>query len=148
MSALAVVRPRPAAGPDVGAPSARSPRAAAPAATGRVRLAVAVSVLALGAGALFGAVALNASAAQAAVTARRLEGEVRAAERHHADLLVDVAELEDPARIRARALELGMIPAPAARHLVLRRAIAADGAPDPVLPGVADPLKPVLTQER
>lgn len=146
MSAVAVVRPRARAA--VAPTRTPSVPASAPAATGRVRLAVALAAIGLGASALFGAVALNAAAAQAAVTARRLEGEVRTAERHHADLLVRVAELEDPARIRERALALGMVPAPAARHLVLRRAIAADGVPGPVEAGVADALKPVLTQER
>ncbi len=143
MSALAVVRPRSGA-------TATAARSVAPptAATGRVRLAAALAVLGIAASALFGAVALNASAAQAAVEARRLEREVRDAERSHAELLVTVAELEDPGRIRERALLLGMVPAPAARHLVLRRSIPADGAPGPVGPALADPLKPVLTQER
>ena len=149
MSALAVVRPRtaaPAAGPRGSA--ARTAAAATSVATGRVRLVVALLTIGTGAAALFAAVALNAAAAQSAVVARRLEAEVRVAERRHAELLVDVTELEDPARIRTRALELGMIPAPAARHLVLRRAVPADGAPDAAATAVADPLKPVLTQER
>ncbi len=147
MSALAVIRPRVRAATVPTRPGA-SERPATPVATGRLRLAVALLTIGVGASTLFAAVALNATAAQAAVDARRLEGEVRAAERHHADLLVTVAELEDPARIRERALELGMIPAPVARHLVLRRAIAEDGVSDTVGAGVADALKPVLTQER
>lgn len=150
MSALAVVRPRsgaPAA-PARGATVGRTATAGASVATGRVRLVAALLTIGTGAAALFAAVGLNAAAAQSAVVARQLESEVRAAERRHAELLVDVAELEDPARIRARALELGLIPAPAARHLVLRRAVPADGAPGPTAAAVADPLKPVLTQER
>lgn len=146
MSALAVVRPRPRSA--AAARPAASTRPAVPAGTGRVRLVVALGVIGIGAAALFGAVALNAAAAQDAVVARRLESEVRSAERTHSELLVRVAELEDPARIRARALAMGMIPAPAARHLVLRRSIPEDGAPDPTGPALADPLKPVLTQER
>ena len=146
MSALAVVRPR--VRPRTATAPATDVRSEAPAASGRVHLVVVLAVLGIGAATLFGAVALNAAAAQAAVTARRLEGEVRVAERQHADLLVEVAELEDPARIRARALELGMVPAPAARHLVLRRTIPEDGAPDPVGTGVTDAPKPVLPPER
>jgi hypothetical protein len=148
MSALAVVRPRGAA-PGAPARGAARVTAAAPSvATGRLRLATALLTIGVAAGALFMAVGLNAAAAQAAVVARQLESDVRTAERRHAELLVAVTELEDPARIRARALELGMVPAPAARHLVLRRAVPADGAPDPAESAVSDPLKPVLTQER
>jgi hypothetical protein len=147
VSALAVVRPR-AAAPAPARGAARATSAAPSVATGRLRLAAALLTIGTGAAALFAAVGLNAAAAQAAVVARQLEADVRAAERHHAELLVEVAELEDPARIRARALDLGMVPAPAARHLVLRRAVPADGVPDPAVPAVADPLKPVLTQER
>lgn len=149
MSALAVVRPRGAATASPAPRATTRADATAPSvATGRLRLAAALLTIGTAAAALFAAVGLNASAAQSAVVARQLEADVRTAERRHAELLVDVAELEDPARIRARALELGMVPAPAARHLILRRAVPADGAPGPAVPAVADPLKPVLTQER
>lgn len=146
MSALAIARPRAEArsAPSVGPRHRQAPTSP----TGRVRLVVALATIGIAAGALFAAVALNAAAAQASVDARRLEAEVRSAERAHAELLVDVAELEDPARIRARAIAMGLVPAPAARHLLLRRAILADGAPDPSGTVLADPLKPVLTQER
>jgi cell division protein FtsL len=142
MSALAVVRPRP-----VAAATTAAVRPTVGEATGRLRLVLALAVIAVIGSALFGAVALNASAAQSAVEARRLELEVRQAERAHARLIVEVAGLEDPSRIRARALDLGLIPAPAARHLVLQRAIPADGLDDRSTL-VADPLKPILTQER
>lgn len=148
MSALAVVRPRGAAPAPSARGAARTASAAPSVATGRLRLAAALLTIGTAAAALFAAVGLNAAAAQSAVVARQLESDVRTAERRHAELLVEVTELEDPARIRARALELGMVPAPAARHLVLRRAVPADGAPDAAVPAVADPLKPVLTQER
>lgn len=142
MSALAVVRPR-----TVAAVPAPAQRASAGEPTGRLRLVLALAVIAVIGSALFGAVALNASAAQSAVEARRLELEVARAEREHSRLVVEVAGLEDPARIRARALEMGLIPAPAARHLVLQRSIPADGLDDRSTL-VADPLKPILTQER
>jgi hypothetical protein len=142
MSALAVVRPRPA--PVV---RAADPAPVASMPSGRRRLVLLLALVAVVAGALFAAVALNAAAAQSAVEARRLETQVRDAERAHARLVVAVATLEDPARVRTRALELGLVPAPAARHLVLDRAIAADGAQDRAM-GVGDPLKPLLTQDR
>jgi hypothetical protein len=148
MSALAVVRPRGSAPGSPARTAARATTAAPSVATGRLRLVTALVTIGTAAGALFMAVGLNAAAAQAAVLARQLESDVRTAERRHAELLVAVTELEDPARIRARALELGMVPAPAARHLVLRRAVPADGAPEPAGSAVPDPLKPVLTQER
>lgn len=108
-------------------------------------LATAISAVAV----VFGIVGLNALAANAAVEARALEREVGAAERRYAELVAVVAAKEDPARIRARALDLGMVPSTAARHLVLSRTLEADGmhlTEDDAV--VADPLKPVLTQER
>jgi hypothetical protein len=106
-----------------------------------------VAVIAVG---VFGAVALNALAADAAVQARALEREVAVSEQTYAERIVAVAAKEDPARIRARALELGLVPSVAARHLVLERPIDADGVWNRPSERslVPDPLKPVLTQDR
>jgi hypothetical protein len=101
-------------------------------------------------GAIFGTVSLNALAAGYAVEARELDRRVADAERSYAQLVADVATLEDPARIRSAALELGLVPAGPGRHVVLARNLPADGAvPDIEVPGrTADPLKPVLSVER
>lgn len=98
---------------------------------------------------VFGSVTLNALATGAAVESRELESHVVEAERHYAQLVADVAALEDPARIRAAALELGLEPAGPGRHLELARNLPADGA---VLGGevaedTTDPLKPLLSLE-
>lgn len=107
-----------------------------------------LTLLVLG-GAVFGTVALNALAAADAVTSRNLEAAVEEGERVYAQLIADVAALEDPARVRAAAEELGLAPAGAGRHLVLERVLPADGAPMEALPGeAADPLKPVLSADR
>jgi len=117
--------------------------------TGRRTLALALATALVIVAAVFGVVGLNALAANAAVEARALEREVGAAERHYAELVAAVAEKEDPGRIRARALELGLVPSTAARHLILSRLLDADGARRPDAGTiVTDPLKPVLTQER
>lgn len=102
------------------------------------------------AGTVFGAVALNALAAGSAVDARRLDAHVFEAERTYAQLVADVAALEDPARIRDAALDLGLVPAGPGRHVALERNLPADGATTTVevLDGTADPLKPVLSVER
>lgn len=106
-------------------------------------------IVVLGA-AVFGAVTLNALAAAASVEARELEAHVGEAERMHAQLVADVARLEDPARVRAAAEELGMVPPGPVRHLVLERSLPADtlvpAARTPAAP--ADPLKPLLSSER
>lgn len=100
--------------------------------------------------AVFGTVTLNALAAAHAVEARELDARVIEAERRYAQLVADVAALEDPARIREAALDLGLVPAGPGRHVVLARNLPADGAvadierPD----RPADPLKPVLSVER
>ncbi len=108
-----------------------------------------VWIVVLGA-AVFGAVTLNALAAGASVEARALEAHVAEAERVHAQLIADVARLEDPARVRAAAVELGMVPPGPVRHLSLERSLPADGlvpaARTPSAP--ADPLKPLLSAER
>lgn len=110
---------------------------------------VLVTVLVV-AGAVFGAVSLNALAAASAVEARELEARVADAERLYAQLVADVAALEDPARIREAALDLGLVPAGPGRHVVLDRNLPADGAVSALerVDGPADPLKPVLSVER
>ena len=98
---------------------------------------------------VFGAVALNATAADSAVAARDLERRIAEAERVHAELLVAVATLEDPTRIRELALGMGLVPAGPARHVHLSRALPADGAanaPDADLL-LTDELKPILSVE-
>ncbi|MEX2420373.1 MAG: hypothetical protein WD670_01005, partial [Actinomycetota bacterium] len=94
---------------------------------------------------VFGAVTLNALAAGAAVEARALETEVAEAERVYAQMVADVASLEDPARIRETALELGLVPSGPARFVTLERNLPADGAVAPTEPDGAttDPLKPL-----
>lgn len=100
--------------------------------------------------AIFGTVALNALAAANSVESRELSTRVAEAERTYAQLVADVAALEDPARIREAGLELGLVPASGGRHVVLERPLPADGAVDEtVTPGTTtDPLKPVLSAER
>lgn len=106
-------------------------------------------IVVLGA-AVFGAVTLEALAAGASVEARALEAHVAEAERVHAQLVADVARLEDPARVRAAATELGMVPPGPVRHLTLERSLPSDGllpvTRTPAAP--ADPLKPLLSVER
>jgi hypothetical protein len=116
----------------------------------RHTLVYALAMIVVFGAAVFGAVSLNAMAAGASVEARALESHVAEAERMYAQRVADVAELEDPARIRAAALELGMVPAGPVRHLTLERNLPADGAvPDtPGDPGSPDPLKPLLSAER
>jgi len=146
MSAVALQRPRPVIVP---APREESRVGARPRSSGRTLLLAALTLLVLSA-AVFGAVALNALAADAAVEARRLERQVAAAEQHYGDLVFAVSAKENPARIRMLALELGLVPSTIARHLELERSIPADGAR--TVAGdrarVPDPLKPVLTQDR
>lgn len=107
--------------------------------------------LALTGATVFGTVSLNALAAGDAVAARQLEQRVVQAERDYAILVADVAQLEDPARIRQAALDLGMIPAGSVRFLPVDRTLPADGV-DPDLVAQADeatdPLKSVLSVER
>lgn len=116
----------------------------------RHALAYGVVMIVVFAAAVFGAVALNALAAGSAVEARALEAHVVEAERRYAQLVADVATLEDPARVRAAALELGMVPPGPVRHLTLERSLPVDRfvpatrTPD----ATADPLKPLLSMER
>jgi hypothetical protein len=118
--------------------------------TRRHTLAYALVMVLVLAGAVFGAVALNALAAGAAVEARVLDQRVAEAERSYAQLVADVAALEDPARIREAAVDQGLVPAGPGRQVVLERNLEADGAVTPVdvLEGTADPLKPLLSVER
>jgi hypothetical protein len=99
---------------------------------------------------VFGAVTLNALAAGAAVEARALEVEVAESERLYAQMVADVATLEDPARIRETALELGLVPSGPARFVTLERNLPADGAVAPTerAGATTDPLKPLLSVER
>jgi len=118
-------------------------------ASGRRTLVLALATSFLIVAAVFGIVGLNAMTADLAVDARALELQVGHAERRYAELVAAVAAKEDPSRIRERALELGLVPSTAARHLALTRGLDADGLRRPDGgPVIADPLKPVLTQER
>lgn len=113
-------------------------------------LVYAIIMIALFAAAVFGAVTLNALAAGASVEARALDRHVAEAERVYAQLVADVAALEDPARVRQAALELGMVAPGPVRHLTLERSLPADGAVPAVRTPDAetDPLKPLLSTER
>lgn len=113
----------------------------------RHTLRYALLILAVLGAAVFGTVSLNAMAAANAVASHELETQVAEAERTYGQLVADVAELEDPARIRERAEELGMVPAADGRHLRLERTVAGDGAPEPeaVAGESTDPLKPLLS---
>jgi hypothetical protein len=143
MSAVALERPR------LRVVESPAPVEVAVAATGRRTLVLALATALVIVAAVFGIVGLNAMAANASVDARALERQVAQAERRYAELVAVVASKEDPGRIRERALELGMVPSSAARHLVLSRGIEADGMRRAeVRDSVADPLKPVLTQGR
>lgn len=118
--------------------------------SGRRTLILALTTAVVIVASVFGIVGLTAMAANASVEAGALERQVASAERTYAELVAKVAAKEDPGRIRARALELGLVPSTSARHLVLSRGIDADGSrraeADTVV--LNDPLKPVLTQER
>jgi hypothetical protein len=118
--------------------------------TGRRTLALVLATAVVIVAAVFGIVGITAMAANASVEARALELQVAQAERAYAELVAAVAAKEDPGRIRALALELGLVPSSAARHLVLVRGIEADGSrrSDAASVILNDPLKPVLTQGR
>lgn len=109
-----------------------------------------LAMLIIGGAVVFGAVSFNALAAGQAVEARTLDAQVAEAERLYAQLVADVAALEDPARIRQVALDLGLEPTAPARYVALDRNLPADGAPSPAdaLATNPDPLKPLLSQER
>ncbi|MDX1619784.1 MAG: hypothetical protein R3320_02255 [Nitriliruptorales bacterium] len=102
-------------------------------------------------GTVFGAVSLNALAAGDAVTARTLESQVTEAERDYGLLVAEVAQLEDPERVRRAALELGMVPADSPRYLLVERSLDGDGVTQEALVDAGDttdPMKPVLSAER
>jgi hypothetical protein len=145
----AVTSPLKRARPDATAPVDRHLRVVEEP-TPRHTLAYALVILLVVSAAVFGTVSLNALAASTAVAARELDARVAEGERAYAQLVADVAGLEDPARIRAAALELGMVPAGAGRTLLLERNLPADGVITPIasLQGTGDPLKPVLSVER
>jgi hypothetical protein len=150
MSAVAVHAPRRLRSVDTPARVQAPITTVAPSASGRRSLVLALSTAIVIVAAVFGVVGLTALAADGAVAARSLEIEVAASERRYAELVAAVATKEDPSRIRALALEMGLVPSPAARHLILARSIDADGArrPSEAGPSLTDPLKPILTQER
>jgi cell division protein FtsL len=116
----------------------------------RHSVAYALLILVVMGVAIFAAVSLNALAAATSVQARELDARVAEAERHYAQLVADVAALEDPARVREAAAELGLVPADVGRYLPLDRNLPTDGAPSrvEVREGLTDPLKPVLSVER
>lgn len=117
----------------------------------RHTLRFALLYLVLAGATVFGTVSLNALAAGDAVAAHELEQRVVTAERDYALLVADVARLEDPARIRSAALELGMVPAGSVRFLVVDRTLPADGVTPDLVAGAdeaTDPLKPVLSVEK
>jgi hypothetical protein len=118
--------------------------------TRRHTVAFALLILVVLGAAIFAAVSLNALAATTSFQARQLDARVAEAERHYAQLVADVGALENPARIREAAADLGLVPADVGRYLPLDRNLPADGAPSPVetREGLTDPLKPVLTVER
>lgn len=137
--------------PAVPAPRRRPHLRVVPEARPRHTLRYALLYLVLAGATVFGTVSLNALAAGDAVAARQLEQRVVTAERDYAMLVADVARLEDPARIRSAALELGMVPAGSVRFLVVDRTLPADGVtPDLVASDAeaTDPLKPVLSVEK
>ena len=144
MSAVALQQPR-----RLRAVAAPTAEAEAVVASGRRTLLLTLATAVLIVAAVFGIVGLNAMTADLAVDARALELQVGEAERRYAELVAEVAAKEDPGRIRERALAMGLVPSTAARHLVLSRGLDADGLRRPDGgPALADPLKPVLTQER
>jgi hypothetical protein len=150
MSAIAVDRPQARTRSRTGAARSAPVESPVPVATGRRSLLLVLGTALVVVAAVFGIVGFKAMAADAAVEARALEAIVAQGEVRYAELVAEVASKEDPARIRMLALDLGLVPSPAARHLILARGIDADGARRPldVGPLLADPMKPVLTQGR
>lgn len=116
----------------------------------RHTLAYALVMIVLAGGIVFGAVALNALAAGTSVESRALDAQVAESERLYAQLVADVAALEDPARIREAAFDLGLQPAGPTRFVTVERNLPADGAPasTEVPDATPDPLKPLLSAER
>jgi hypothetical protein len=113
----------------------------------RHTLAYVLAIVTVLAAAVAGAVTLNALAASTSLQTHGLEERVAEAERHYAQLVADVAALEDPERIREAATEIGLVPALAERHLPVVRPLPADAMlrRGPAGDVGADPLKPVLS---
>lgn len=133
--------------PHVAVPTARTPHLrVVEGVHGGHRVAYLLLIVAILGSAVFGVVALNAMAAANAVEARALDAEVAAGERAYGQLVAEVAELEDPARIRARAEELGLVPAETPRYLAVDRRVAADGLERALDHGAArsDPVRSAL----
>ncbi len=100
-------------------------------------------------GTVFAAVSLNAMAASRSLQAHTLEREVTVQERDYAHLLAEVARLEAPSRIRAEALQMGLVVGGEPTYLFLERQLAADEVVGEVaVGGEADRLKPVLSVSR
>ncbi|MBY5163222.1 cell division protein FtsL [Salsipaludibacter albus] len=99
--------------------------------------------VAIGLGAVLGAVSLNALAAEDAVELARVESEVVTAEREWTQLTAEVAALEDPARVRALAEQMGMEPTPQ-RFVVPEQPLPGDR----VEATTDDPMKPILSADR
>lgn len=115
--------------------------------------AYSIALVVLCAATIFGTVSVNALAAGDAVTARELEREVAEAERRYAQLVAEVAGLEEPARIEQVARdEIGMVPAAGVRFIHLDRALPEDRAVstsgEVVAGAQPDPMKPVLSADR
>lgn len=96
----------------------------------------------IGVAAVMGAVSLNALSVTDAVELSRLEAEVVTAEREWTQAVANVATLEDPARVRLLAEQLGMEPTPQ-RFLVPSQSLPGDG--DPVM--IEDPDKPLRSAD-
>lgn len=93
---------------------------------------------------VLGAVSLNALAAGGAVDAAELSRQVSDAQRHYELMVAQVAQLENPERIRAQAEQMGMIQAQNPRYLEPGRELPADTPPA----ATEDPVKPLLQAAR
>lgn len=150
MSAITAPIRRPHAAPHFAPPRVDAPRLRAVEDVRRRHgTAYAVLIVAVLGAAVFGVVALNAMAAANAVEARSLEAEVAVGERAYGQLVATVAELEDPARIREQAMELGLQPAEAHRFLAVERRVPADGLRRAHVGAstLADPLRTVRASD-
>jgi hypothetical protein len=136
---------------------AAAPRRSGPAGSPRLRVVppprhtarYTVLLLFVAVAGVFGVVRLNARAAEAALEARELEGDVRELTLRYEELTAEVAALEAPDRVRNVAGgELGMVPAEQPGFLVAARPLATDGNAEAAVDvggrPVTDPLKPVL----
>jgi hypothetical protein len=94
---------------------------------------------------VLGAVSLNALAAGGAVDAAELNRQVSDAQRHYELMVAEVAQLENPERIRAQAEQMGMIPAENPRYLEPGRELPTDTTPPQA---TEDPVKPLLQATR